>query len=102
MDRVQFVESIHDEISPDEIVQFFDHTMALYNLVGKSENIEISGNVENSISISFSIKFQDGSQALSMQNKIHTIYNNSIAIYGRMFQINDRIESNTLNLLLYQ
>lgn len=101
MDRYQFVQSMNkNDISPETIVQFFDHTMALYDLVGKSENIEVSRNVEASLAISFSIRFQNSDQALMMQNTIRNKYSNTVAIYGRVFHVTDVLSDNMLNLRL--
>lgn len=105
MDRVEFVKSMNDSnISSDDIVRFFDHTMALYNLVGTSEIIEITRDIElpNSISaISFYIKFSNNDQAITMRDTIHNTYNSSVAIYGRNFQITDVLMDNVLRLQLY-
>lgn len=100
MDRVQFVRSINENsnISPEMIVQSFDHIMAMYNIVGTSGNIDVCGVIEGPVVMSFSIRFNDYSSAKIMQDMIREKMNSTVAIYGKVFNINNILEDNILNI----
>ena len=80
MDRVNFIESVSGIKYPRMIVDFFDHFIALKQIVEDSGKINVT-NCDNT-SITFSIIF---SSPDSKDLALHTINSlgGNIAIYGR-------------------
>lgn len=85
MDRINFIESVSGIQYPKMIVDFFDHFIALKQIVEDSGNINVL-NVGNN-SIEFSIKFNSIDAKMMAINTINSfggiinIYNRPISIY---------------------
>jgi len=101
MDRLEFIGSIdHGDFvsSQDAIIQFFDHTMAAYNLIGECRDIEVLSNINSSISMTFKIIFTQPIQSETMANKITTDFANKMNLYGKLFNINPTVSGNILDI----
>ena len=88
MDRVSFVESLQGINYPMMLVDFFDHIIALKNIVEDSGKVTVTDTDETSID--FSILF---STEKSLHNAINVIQslNGYIFIYGRQISVNSQI-----------
>ena len=80
MNRVNVIESISGINYPEMIITFFDHFIALKQLVEDSGSIQVLNSSENSIS--FSIVFNNNTMKMNALNIIKS-YGNMIVIYGR-------------------
>lgn len=96
MDRVSFIESVKGISYPEMLVDFFDHFVALKNIIEDKGCISVINNEENSIE--FSILFssvEDLNTALNVINSsngvIH-IYNRAINIYTEVLTDNFTIK----------
>ena len=97
MDRLAFVKSIGYNDFEKSIVRFFDENMALYNLVGEYQNIDcITGNVDGK-SITFDLKFNNQEDSETMYS---IIYGNIICIYGHLYSIECKLNTNMINIKL--
>lgn len=84
MDRVNFLESVSGIEYPGMIVDFFDHFIALKQIVEEYGKINVLG-VSNNI-ISFAIRFNDISLLQIALNTI-AVCNSVIVIYGRPISV---------------
>lgn len=102
MDRVQFIGAAVDPdmISSNTIVQYFDHTMAAYNIVGSCSNIFISSSVNSSLCMTFDVIFEDSTQAETMY--IRLLKNNRIEIYGKVFNVQSHLNDKKISLRINQ
>lgn len=84
MNRVDFLESVSGIQYPEMIVHFFDHFLALKQIVEDRGYVGVLSNSENCIvfAITFS-KQEDTEYALSILNNL----NGTINIYGRDLSI---------------
>ena len=85
MNRISFLSSINGIAYPKMIVDFFDHFLALKQIIeDTSKDITIISNTERSIT--FDITFNTN---MSEINAIHTIncLNGSIEIYQRLISV---------------
>lgn len=86
MDRVQFFESISGIEYPNMLVDFFDHFLALKQIVENSGKITIPQQENTSNHIIFNIEF---SNTKAKETAVDLIKNNStIIIYERPIYIN--------------
>ena len=85
MDRINFIGSVSGIDYPQMIVTFFDHFIALKQLVEDFGKVNVLNSTEKSIS--FSIEFQD---TLTMNNALAVIntLGGVIVIYERPIAIN--------------
>ena len=88
MDRVSFVESLQGVNYPMMLVDFFDHIIALKNIVEDSGSITVLETDENSIK--FSIVFSS-EKKLDMALRVINSLNGYINIYGRQILINTEV-----------
>lgn len=88
MDRVQFVKSI--EFKENDFVkcaiEYFDHEMLLYNLVGKYNEVHIEGDSLSPRIMKFSVNFKTDNQACEMLDIINRCPD--VLIYGKSFHVN--------------
>ena len=84
MNRVEFFDSIHGVKYPEMLADFFDHFVALKQIVEDSGTIDVISNNESSII--FSIAFKNNSVLMSAIDTINTL-NGSIDIYRRPIAI---------------
>lgn len=86
MDRVQFFESISGIDYPNMLVDFFDHFLALKEIVENSGKIYIPQQENTNNHITFDIEFSDSK---AKETAVDLINNNeSIIIYDRPIYIN--------------
>ena len=90
MDRITFLESISGIKYPNMIVEFFDHFIALKQIVESSGKVTVIHNSENAIA--FSILFDS---ELSKSTALLNIQSGYIVIYGRTISINVEESSST-------
>ena len=84
MNRVDFIESVSGIKYPGMIVDFFDHFIALKQIVEDSGEINVIENDENSIS--FSITFANANVKNLAIDTINSL-GGTIVIYGRPISI---------------
>lgn len=82
--RVQFIESVSGIQYPEMIVDFFDHFVALKQIVQDSGNVQVLNCNKNSIC--FSIKFDSIDSCNLALSTINSL-NGRIVIYGRPISI---------------
>ena len=99
MDRVAFVESLQGINYPMMLVDFFDHIIALKNIVEDSGTVSVLETDENSIK--FSIVFSNEKKYTMALNLISSL-NGYINIYGRqlMIQVEVNPTDKTINIKL--
>ena len=85
MNRVEFIDSISGIKYPEMLADFFDHFVALKQIVEDSGTINVLNSNESSIM--FSITFNNNSVLMSALDTINTL-NGSIVIYERPIAIN--------------
>lgn len=98
MDRVNFIHSVSGINYPEMIVNFFDHFIALKQLVEDTGTVSVLNSDEKSIlfSITFHTEF-DRDQVIQMINSLGGF----ILIYGRNININlSIIDSTTIQIYL--
>lgn len=96
MDRIAFFDSITGINYPDMMVRFFDHFIALKQLVEDSGSVQVLDSTESSIK--FSIIFKNNTD---LENALNYIKNNSVVnIYNRPISVSYCVngQSITINL----
>ena len=100
MNRVEFLDSISGIKYPEMIADFFDHFVALKQIVEDSGVINVLSNPEsNNCSIMFSITFINNSVLMSALDTISTL-NGSIVIYERQIAINVKVPTDNNNTII--
>lgn len=105
MDRLQFIGSIDQGnfvSSQDAIIQFFDHTMAAYNLVGQYNGITVCSQIDSPFCMTFKILFKAEDQAVRMADHIMNDLHNRMDLYGKIFNLHSCIMGNTLGIQILQ
>lgn len=89
MNRAQFMNTIDrkDPISIDTIVNFFDHTMVMYDIIGELNDVSVSSQIISPVGVAFNLKFSNVNQANIVYSKVTGDLQNKISIYGKMFNI---------------
>ena len=87
MDRVQFFESISGINYPHMLVNFFDHFLALKEIVDSSGKIFVKENQPENNHIIFEIQFTNKKAKDTCINLISSC-NGNILIYNRLIYIN--------------
>lgn len=90
MDRINFIENVSGIHYPEMIVDFFDHFVALKQLVEDSGTVRVLNSTNNSIS--FSIEFKNSDIKTAAVNVINSL-NGTIIIYNRPISIAIEITS---------
>lgn len=98
MDRIEFFGSLSGMQYPEMVVNFFDHIIALKQLVEDSGSVNVLNSTDNSIS--FSITFKNSEckdKAYAMISSLGGV----IVIYGRQIIIRiDNITNQSLEISL--
>jgi hypothetical protein len=102
MDRVQFFESISGIQYPYMLVEFFDHFLALKQIVENSGKVIVPHQIDNN-KISFDIEF---SNKKAKEDAVNLINNctSMVMIYERPIYININglpVDDSRLNIELY-
>ena len=98
MNRVNFIESVSGIQYPEMIVTFFDHFIALKQLVEDSGTVQVLNSSNESIS--FSILFQNMDMKTAALSAIQSC-GNTIIIYGRYITIQvEELSENSVKINL--
>ena len=104
MNRIEFIGQTYsgeDKLPLDHIINFFDHIMAAYTVIGNVNGIEMYGTTDISQSLlKFIIKSTDSSILQGIASYINNNLHNNIRIYERSFTINASIDGDTINLFV--
>lgn len=92
MDRVNFLESVSGIQYPEVMVVFFDHFIALKQIVEDSGTVNVLKSDEKDIL--FSIRF-NSKQSRDLALNIVNSLNGNIIVYGRSILINVEILTDT-------
>lgn len=101
MDRMTFIGQANQgkPLSVDDIIRFFDHTMAAYEVVQGVDDIRVIGTPDN---LHSSLKLQIQSPHISeldnVVNYINDTLHNRKNLYGRSFSINAAIQDSCIEL----
>ena len=101
MNRLQFLGQAHSRrpISLDDIVTYFDHTMAAYDVLGNtSSTIQYTETDGFGYSMKFKATFLNTSDLSGVVDYVNNILNNRKKIYDREFDINANIENSCIEL----
>lgn len=100
MDRVDFTKSIISEESIEDLIKnYFNETMALYNIVGEyDKRINIIHTHTNNIA-SFSITFKTKKEAKELYNVISGA---KINIYDSIYKVHSDLAEKIINITLYE
>lgn len=82
--RLEYFDSISGITDPRLVVIFYDHFLALYNLLGYRDNLSISVDNYSDRMIRFSVLF---STAKDKKEILTQIQSGSMLIYGRQISI---------------
>lgn len=97
MDRRGFMKSIKVNNFEDYIVRHFDRTMALYDLIGSYDNIEISSNYDDPESIKFDLLLSSNEEA----NRIKDVIDyTTLTIYDKTYTVISNVDANLISLEL--
>lgn len=103
MNRLEFIGQTHQgkPVSLEDIVRFFDHTMAAYELVSGIENLHVSGDM-NMINSSLRLQIESPNLAKLQEvvDYINTRINNNTYIYGKSFKVEASIHGNSVDLFV--
>lgn len=103
MNRFEFIGQTHQGklVSIDEVIQYFDHAMAAYGLVGNVDDIHVSGNTDN-IHSSLNLKIESPNPAKLQEvvAYINDTIHNHTNLYGKTFQIGAAISGNSIDLFV--
>lgn len=95
MNRLEFIgQTRHGTfVSVDDIVRFFDHMMAVYEIVGDVEDATVRGTTD-SINSSLSIKVESPNMPKLMEvvSYINNTIHNRKDIYGKSFKVDASID----------
>lgn len=103
MNRLEFIGQTHQGkfVSLEDIVRFFDHTMAAYEIVGNIENLQVSGNI-NTVYPSLQLKIESPNLSKLQESVqfINTNLKNKAYVYGKAFRIEASIDGNFVDLFV--
>lgn len=91
MNRLEFIGQTHQGtlVSVDDIVRFFDHMMATYEIVRDVEGASVSNPLTDVLSSSLSIKVESSNmdKLLEVVAYINNTIHNRKDIYGKSFAV---------------
>lgn len=103
MDRLEFIgQTRHGTlISVDDIVKFFDHTMAAYEIVGNIEDATVRGTTD-SVNSSLSIKVESPNipRLMEVVSYINNTIHNHKDIYGKSFEVDAAMDGDSVMLFV--
>ncbi len=105
MDRLQFIGSIDQgsfASSEDAIINFFDHTMAAYDLCGKYNDISVCSQINTPLCMTFNISFGSKDHATKMVDRITNDFHNKMELYGKVFNIKSNITESSVGIQILQ
>ena len=96
--RIDFIRSVQGIQSPNVIVTFFDHFVALKQIVDDSGVVTVTNTMDNSIQ--FSIKFSSVDAKRQALNVINSS-NGVLVVYGRPMTINvEDVSKREINVII--
>lgn len=102
MDRMTFIGQTTQgkPLSVDDIISYFDHTMAAYELVQGVDDLRVMDSTPDSIHSSLKLQIQSPhtSELDSVVNYINETLHNRKDLYGRSFSINAIIQNSCVEL----
>ena len=96
-DRLNFAKSINHDNFERNIQNFFDQTMALYNLLGSRDDIDISANSTENKNIEFILLTDSKEEANQLYDMID---GHTIPIYGHLYKPELRHSKNSVHIAL--
>lgn len=103
MNRIEFIGQTHQGsiVSIDDIVRFFDHTIAAYEIVSDIDNASVHGCTDNvNSSLKIQIDSSDTAKLQGLVSYINETIHNKKSIYGKSFNINATLEGNSVELFV--
>ncbi len=103
MDRLEFLTSISQgDNTAVMILNYFDHIMAAYNIVGGCKKLLPLGNGVSPTCFLVNIELSNANEAALIDGKIKNELHNRIDIYGKIFMIKSTVTSATLGMMIEQ
>ena len=89
-------------VSVDDIVRFFDHMMAAYEIIGNVEGATVHGSTTDALHSSLSIKVESPnmSKLLAVVAYINDTIHNRKDIYGKSFKVEATIDGTSVVLFV--
>lgn len=104
MNRLEFIGQTHQGtlVSVDDIVRFFDHMMAAYEIVGDVEGATVHGGATDNLHSSLSLKVESPnlSRLLDVVAYINNTIHNRKEIYGKSFKVEASIDGPSVVLFV--
>ena len=104
MNRLEFIGQTHQGtlVSVDDIVRFFDHMMAAYEIIGNVEGATVHGSTTDALHSSLSIKVESPnmSKLLAVVAYINDTIHNRKDIYGKSFEVEATIDGTSVVLFV--
>ena len=105
MDRMQFIGQTYQGFtsSVDDIVNFFDHTMAAYEIVGEKPVANVHG-VTDIVNQTLVIKatIKDENELQEVVNNINNTLHNRKEVYGRSFYVDAHTKGPYIELSVHE
>ena len=102
MNRLEFIGQTHQGtlVSVDDIVRFFDHMMAAYEIVGDVEGATVCNGNTDSLHSSLSIKVESPNmpRLMDVVAYINDTIHNQKEIYGKSFKVEAAIDGTSVVL----
>ena len=104
MNRLEFIGQTHQGtlVSVDDIIRFFDHMMAAYEIVGDVEGAIVHGGTTDNLHSSLSLKVESPnlSRLLDVVAYINNTIHNRKEIYGKSFKVEASIDGPSVVLFV--
>ena len=104
MNRLEFIGQTHQGtlVSVDDIVRFFDHMMAIYEIVGDVEGATVRSGATDTLHSSLSIKVESPnmSRLMDVVAYINNTIHNRKEIYGKSFMVEAVIDGTSVVLFV--
>lgn len=104
MNRLEFIGQTHQGtlVSVDDIVRFFDHMMAIYEIVGDVEGATVRSGATDTLHSSLSIKVESPnmSRLMDVVAYINNTIHNRKEIYGKSFMVEAMIDGTSVVLFV--
>ena len=104
MNRLEFIGQTHQGtlVSVDDIVRFFDHMMAIYEIVGDVEGATVRSGATDTLHSSLSIKVESPnmSRLMDVVAYINNTIHNRKEIYGKSFMVEATIDGTSVVLFV--
>lgn len=106
MNRIEFIGHTHQgiHVSIDDIVKYFDHTMAAYELVGNIDNSNVYGKPDNiHSSLEIHVESPDLDKLQEVVDHINGTLHNRKDVYGKTFKVSaQKINDNIVELYVHE